>query len=261
MGELKEQEYIDKLIISDNKISKLESENATLRRMIFGPKSEKFITEVDVTQGKLFDDSETLSEPATQEKPETITIEKHTKTKPKRKPLEITIPDNIERRTEIVEPENKQEDFKQIGEEVTEFLEVEPAKIYVRIIVRPKYVTPQGTIVIADKLEMVLPRSNAGTSVLVKLITDKFADHLPFHRQLKIFKREGVIIAESTYNGWFTKASKILEPLYQTLVEQTVNTDYVKADESPIPVQTRDKKGSTHRGYQWVYQNPIKNIV
>jgi hypothetical protein len=33
------------------------------------------------------------------------------------------------------------------------------------------------------------------------------------------------------------------------------------ADETPIPVQTRDKPGSTHKGYHWVYYSPLEKLV
>jgi hypothetical protein len=33
------------------------------------------------------------------------------------------------------------------------------------------------------------------------------------------------------------------------------------ADETPIPVQTRDKPGSTHKGFHWVYFAPIEKLV
>ena len=33
------------------------------------------------------------------------------------------------------------------------------------------------------------------------------------------------------------------------------------ADETPIPVQTKDKPGSTHKGYHWVYYAPLNKLV
>ena len=33
------------------------------------------------------------------------------------------------------------------------------------------------------------------------------------------------------------------------------------ADETPIPVQTSQKPGSTHKGYHWVYYDPINKLV
>ena len=40
-----------------------------------------------------------------------------------------------------------------------------------------------------------------------------------------------------------------------------LQTDYLMADETPIPVQTKDKPGATHKGYHWVYYNPLAKQV
>ncbi|MDD2529293.1 MAG: IS66 family transposase, partial [Lentimicrobiaceae bacterium] len=40
-----------------------------------------------------------------------------------------------------------------------------------------------------------------------------------------------------------------------------LSTDYLMADETPIPVQTRDKPGATHKGYHWVYYDPGNKLV
>jgi len=36
---------------------------------------------------------------------------------------------------------------------------------------------------------------------------------------------------------------------------------YLQADETPIPVLDKKKKGETHRGYQWAYHNPEVHLV
>jgi hypothetical protein len=38
-------------------------------------------------------------------------------------------------------------------------------------------------------------------------------------------------------------------------------TSYLMADETPVPVLTEDKPGATHRGYHWVYYDPVRKIV
>ena len=71
-----------------------------------------------------------------------------------------------------------------------------------------------------------------------------------------MFKREGVTLSQSTINGWFNATSKLLEPLYETLVKQVKQQDYLQVDESPIRVQDNHKPGTTHIGYHWVYYAP-----
>ena len=40
-----------------------------------------------------------------------------------------------------------------------------------------------------------------------------------------------------------------------------LQSSYLHVDETPIKVMDKDKKGETHRGYYWVYQNSIDKIV
>jgi hypothetical protein len=93
------------------------------------------------------------------------------------------------------------------------------------------------------------------------LLVSKFVDHLPFYRQVQIFKRQNLNIAESTINGWFNGGCRVIEPLYQTLKTRVFASNYLMADETPIPVQDKDKPGATHKGYIWVYYDPIHWLV
>jgi len=93
------------------------------------------------------------------------------------------------------------------------------------------------------------------------LIISKFVDHLPFYRQRQIFKRQGVELAESTINNWYSLTCRLLEPLYDTLKKEIQQSTYIQADESPMPVQTKDKPGATHKGYMWVYHSPPNKMV
>ncbi len=77
-----------------------------------------------------------------------------------------------------------------------------------------------------------------------------------------MFKRQGVVIAESTLNGWFNATTRLLEPLYETLKKELLSSGYyIMADETPLPVLTKDKPGATHKGYHWVYYGPVNKLV
>ncbi|MEM6816845.1 MAG: transposase [Bacteroidota bacterium] len=107
-----------------------------------------------------------------------------------------------------------------------------------------------------------LPKSNAGPSLLAYIMVSKWVDHLPYYRQIQLFKREGVTIAKSTFNGWFNGTAHVLHPLYEELVRQVQGQDDLQADESTINVQDGHNQGATHLGYQWVYHAPkTKRVV
>jgi len=237
----------------------LKQELAQLKRMIFGSKSERFVQQ-DSGQLSLGLDIQE------QEPPEAETEElSFTRRKPKKEkesPVRLQLPSHLRREGHIIEPDEDISGAKKIGEVVTEILEYIPGKFYVEKYVRPKYVlSGEGGIVIGELPSLPIPKGNAGPGLLSHLLISKYEDHLPFHRQVKQFKRENITIAESTINGWFSAVCRLLEPLYEKLQEQVQQSSYLMADETPISVLTKDKPGSTHKGYHWVYYSPLERRV
>jgi len=254
--------------ISREEFEALKSQNAwlkhqlaELKRLIYGAKSERHIS-ANPDQATLFE----LPEEQTVETPtEQITYSRRKPQQEKKQPLRMELPSHLERRVEVIEPENLPEGAKNIGEAITELLEYNPAEVYVRRIVRRKYIVEQTDeetrIVVAPLPTLPIPKGNAGASMIAHLLVSKFTDHQPFYRQVQIFKRQGLEIAESTINGWFNAGCDLLQPLYEVLKKQVLSSDYLMADETPIPVQTKDKPGATHKGYHWPYFDPVHRLV
>jgi transposase len=255
-------EYLE-LLKFKSEVEWLKHQLEQLRRMIFGSKSERFIAP-DPLQGSLFD-LPAIEVPEKQQ--EEIT---YTRTKPetqeKKHPFRAELPAHLPRKIEIIEPENIPEGAKKIGDVITETLEYEPPQIYVRQIQRPKYVvesTDESTrIEIAQLPSLPVPKGNAGASMIAHILVSKFVDHLPYYRQSQIFKRQNLHLADSTIGGWANTAiENWLIPLWETMKKKIVTTDFLKADETPIPVLSEDKPGSTHRGFHWVYYDPVNKLV
>jgi len=166
-----EVEHIQNEVVSKAEYDKLLQEFQTLKfqlselqRMIFGSKSERFISTID-GQIDLFTGT-SLSEQAKQEK-QKISYTRTVGTKNKQKPIRTEIPSHLPRIEEIIEPTEIEPGSKKIGEEITEILEYNPANIYVRKIIRPKYAKPKNTgVVIAPMPSLPIPRSNAGAGML-----------------------------------------------------------------------------------------------
>ncbi len=251
--------------ISKEQYEKLLSENQylkqqldELKRLIFGSKSERFVPSGDL-QLNLF------NQPQEEQQIGTTEEIKYTREKPvkeKQRPIRTSIPSHLPRVEEIIEPKDMEEGAKKIGEEITEVLEYNPAKVYVRKIVRPKYAKAnKDGVQIAELPTLPIPKGNAGASLLAYIMVSKFVDHLPFYRQIQIIKRQGLELSDSTLNGWFNATADLLGPLYEVLLKELIEGDYLQADESPIGVQDSHKKGALHTVYQWVYRNPVKRLV
>ena len=126
-------------------------------------------------------------------------------------------------------------------------------------------------IVIADVPDQVIPKGIPGSGLLTQIVVAKDIDHLPFNRQIEMFKRDhGWAIHKSTMGDWFAAVCTLLEPLYVALVLQVLDTDYLQGDESRLIVlewgkeQTKNKshrfppgKRKSHLGYMWVFRNPV----
>ena len=239
-------------------ITHLSDQLADLKRMIFGSKSERFVP-VSNNQLSLFGE---VAAPSTQEESKTINVSYQRKASNKQKPVRTEIPAHLPRVEETIEPDNLEQGAQKIGEEITEVLEYNPAQLFVRKIIRPKYALKnQQGIVIGELPTLPIPKSNAGASLLAHIAVSKFVDHLPFYRQRQIFKRQQFNVSDSTLGGWFNQTADLLEPLYQTLEREVLKSDYIQADESPIGVQDSHKKGSLHTGYQWVYRTPVERLA
>ncbi|EDP94118.1 transposase [Kordia algicida OT-1] len=89
----------------------------------------------------------------------------------------------------------------------------------------------------------------------------KFVDHFPFYRQRQIFRRQQYQVSDATLSGWFNAATSLLESLYDVLIKELLQNNYLQVDESPIGVQDSHKKGSLHTGYHWVYHAPVEGLV
>jgi transposase len=157
---------------------------------------------------------------------------------------------HLPRKDEVIEPESLPEGSKKIGEAVTEILEYEAANNYLYRIIRPKYIvesTDEATrIAIADLPSLSVPKGNAGASMIAHILVSKFCDHLPYYRQSKIFKRQNLHIPDSTIGGWANSAiENWLASVYEAIKKKMLLTDYLMADETPIPVLSEDKLRAT----------------
>jgi transposase len=240
------QEY--NRILSDNlkfktTIEQLKHELDKLKRLFHGSKSERFIPERQPKESSA-------------ERPAPAKDKEPAKGHPR-----LKLPLNLPREEVRLEPEVDLTGATLIGKVETEILDYIPGRIIVKKYIRGKYLMPDGSIVIADLPSLPIPRGNVGPGLLSHLIVSKYVDHLPFYRQRQMFKRMGVELAESTVNDWFHSGCHLIEPLYDKLKQQVLSGNYLMADETPIPVLTDDKPGSTHKGYYWVYYDPIQRHV
>lgn len=97
----------------------------------------------------------------------------------------------------------------------------------------------------------ILPRSNAAPGLLAHLVTAKYVDGLPLHRQETIFVRHGVNLPRATQAAWIIAVSELLQPLLNLMDERLRASGYIRIDETPVQVLKSEKSPSTEH-WMWI---------
>lgn len=259
----------------------LEHRFEQLLKLVHGFKSERFVPASAPEQMELFEGgADVLDSVGTEEvEKQEITYERRKK---KKHPGRTKLPDHLPVRQEIIEPEEDTTGMVKIGEEITRKVEHTPGTLEIIEYVRPKYARPAAdqtddkpAIVVADVPDQVIPKGIPGAGLLTQIVVAKYIDHLPFYRQIEMFKRDhGWAIHKSTMGDWFAAVCTLLEPLYAVLMANVLDTDYLQGDESRLIVleigkeKSKDKshrfptkKRKSHLGYMWVFRNPVNGGV
>jgi transposase len=239
---------------------KLKQELADLKRLIFGQKRERFIpgnSDHQLSFGLGLEPSAGMEDTAEQ-----ITYHRKKKTTKYTPHSRQELPSHLERREIIVEPQEDTTGLTKIGEEITEELEYEPGNLFVNRYIRPKYAKGKSEgVIIGDLPSRPIDKGIPGPGLLSHIFIGKFVDHLPIYRQRQQFKRQGVDLSASTLDNWISSGYDLLFPLYELQRERIIKKAYLMADETPIQVLDKMKKGKTHRGYFWVYHDPLKKEI
>lgn len=250
---------------SQLQITFLQQQLAQLQKMIFGSRHERFIpSEINPSQLSLDITADTAAtcSVVNAKKISYTRTNVSVEQKPLQHPGRMKLPESLRREQIVIEPVIDTTGCKKIGEEITEVLEYQPGELYVKQYKRPKYAKPDNDgVVIGELPSRPLPKAMAGEGLLSQIIIDKYIDHLPLHRQMQRFERAGVKLAYSTLTDWVSGTCSLIAPLFESLKAEVLSSSYLHADETPIKVMDKDKKGETHRGYYWVYQSSNDKIV
>jgi transposase len=256
-----------KLKAAENKIRELERKVDLLLRKNFGSSSEKLNLEKSLEEQK---SEEKIKEPQLGKEEASLLKEADPAKKTTQNRLQrgrASWPAEIKIVEEIVEPEEvKQspENWRFIGAEVSELLDLEPAQFFCRRIIRPKYVRrddPERAPVIAPMPPILKERCQASPGLLSAIIVGKYVDHLPLYRQEMIFeKRHDVKIPRQTMVRWIQLAAFWLKPIYEEMREDIMKSKYLQVDETPIKY-LKPGHGKTKQGYFWCVHVPGKDVL
>lgn len=248
-------------------IDKLTYENAVLKRLKFGLKSERMNAEQRSLLDETLDaDLAAVAEEIAQAVPESAAA------KEKRAPKRQALPAELPRQTFAHEPESTLctapgcgSQMKRIGEDVSEKLDYVPGVFCVHRHVRGKWACACCQTLVQVPVEPhVIDKGIPTPGLLAQVLVGKFADHLPLYRQEAIFGRAGVALPRSTLAQWVGSCGVELQPLVDALKRDILRRSVLHADETPVQM-LKPGHGKTHRAYLWAYaagaHEDIKAVV
>jgi transposase len=242
------------------KIQVLEERLRQRRIQVLGPHSEtlsdlqlELLAEVEPSATRDEVEAESRREPLPQKPP------RESKPHPGRRPL----PENLPRTEQVIactEPNCKTcgAETSIIGYDESEVLDHEPARWFVRVTKREKRACGKCSRVAMPELApRIVEKGLASDTVVIDTVVAKYCDHLPLYRQQAILEREaGVEISRATLDGWVMRVGELLEPIVRTMRRDLLAESYLQADETTVPVQMHDRRGSDHQAYLWQYGKP-----
>lgn len=231
-------------------IERLRQLLAQLRRLVFGGRSEKFTTAVEQLELRLEELEASAAELSRQEAAP--------KAAATPKPPKTPLPAHLPREMRLYPPEHSGcpdcgGRLARLGESVSEQLEYVPARFKVIRHIRPKLACSNcDGIVQAPAPSRPIARGLPGPALLAHVLTAKYCDHLPLHRQSQIYAREGVELSRSTLADWVGASAALLRPLLAALKDYVFSAQKLHADDTPVPVLAPGQ-GRTQTGRLWTY--------
>jgi len=241
----------------------LQHQLAVLARKMFQRKTDELDPrQLKLAMEQLQNEKGGPDEPVEMDSGET-TIREHRRKKTGRR----QIPAHLPRRVVNIEPSEAQRTCAcgtaktRILEEQSEKIDYIPATFEVVRTVRGVWACQRchDGVTVASLPPQAVEKGLAAEGLLAQVVTAKFADHQPLHRQQRIFARSGVDVPVSTMCGWVGAVADALSPIVDHLKKRLLASSYLQTDDTPITVLADD--GQSFKGRIWTYFDPLARVV
>lgn len=258
-------------------IEQLKAQNAELRRMLFGRRSEKMPSMASEVRRAL--DADELLGPtpgstpsvdgaqASTAAPTPDAAEEETKRRKRgrkrseqerqaaraaRKRKLPVLTERVPVNPDQLPPGYTLGDFRVVGEGtiVRRFEHVREHLVAIEYVLETLASKDGLHLVAAKSPPAVQEGGHYGPGVYARVIVAKTDDSLPLNRIAKIFARDGAAIAPSTLGTLFHRGAELCQPLYAALAAIARQDPHLNADETRMPVQA---KGQCRTGWIWTF--------
>ncbi len=233
----------------------------------FARKSEKW-NEEDERQSLLFDEAELNQDEKIDSKKnkaeDNIIVKSYRRKKRGRKKIAPEFP----RVEEVHDLEDDEKvcacghEKKHIGDDISEKLDVIPAKFKVIRHIYKKYACKhcEGTseegmpaVQTAERPKEMLPKSITTPGLLAYLFCGKFEYALPYYRQEKMFANMGIALSRTDMCNWQIKTTGNLFGLLKAFEDEIRSGPMISIDETTVRVLKEKNQSKDSKNYMWVY--------
>jgi transposase len=257
----RQQEIQNKLSAAEKQLNEALLEVELLKEIIRLKSRLPFIPSTE-QMAFLFDESELLSTPPSEEEQDMIEVPSHQRS---RKSHDLT---TLPADTPVVDIHHRLEEAPVCGRcgSTTEYTEdrivlkvaVQPKKYYIEAHHFPSTVcssceADEGEKNITTHWEHKSTDSLIATASLVAdCATRKYADALPLYRQEAIFRREGFNVSRQTISNWLLTYMGLLRPLRDRFKTHIFNSALINQDETPLRVLHLPEPASSKSTFMFV---------
>jgi len=245
-------------------LAEAQARIAELTRELFGPKADRLTPEQQDQLNQLIADMEADSQQPAPDGNQVLEEEETQKRPERKRRTRHPLPVEMETETVTIEPDlvacpccGKMPG--RIGEEVSEEIDLIPARLIRRRTVRPKYACPCGEagVAIAPLPPRLIPQSKLGLGLAVFIALARFDDHLSYYRLEQQFRERHLVeIPRQQMVQWIEHIANWLRPLVERMWQAMRASGYLQVDETPVKVLDPDLKGKAAQGYLWFYAVP-----
>ena len=220
----------------------------SLQRELFNEAESLDAESIPSTDDDVSDEANSIEVPGHQ---------RHQRRRGGRKPLPAELP-----RIEVVHELKNDErrctehdiDLKEIGEKVSEQLDIIPMQIQVIRHIRKQYACPccEGHLATAAKPKQPIEKSWASAGLLAYIATSKYADGLPLYRLSGILSRFDIDLDRTVMANWMIRMGQLVQPLINRIEDQLLSSPYIHMDETGVQVLRESGKPAQSQSYMWV---------
>lgn len=221
----------------DDRIARLEKLVAAFRQAAFGRRSEK--SDPDQFELALEDLETAMAEIHAEEEAEDRAARRPARPRAANRGA---LPKHLPRIEEVIEPESLicacGGHLHPIGADVSQRLDILPARFQVIVTRRPKYACRSCTdgVIQAPAPARLIPGGLPTEAAVAHVLVGKYADHLPLYRQAQIYARQGIDLDRSTLADWVGRAAFELRPVFDALLADLKRSTKLFMDETRAPV-------------------------